>query len=1028
MVSGEPRARLSVDGVESDEHARALLDLVRGLAVELRPDLSRREVRLDSSLERELGLDSLSRVELVQRLEQRFGGLALAEEEVMVAETPADLLALVRSGAVARPPTPDRALRRLDAEPEAGRLRGAGVSGHRRPVARAPERARTLVEVLEWHADRHPERLHVLLHEDDRTVSELSYGRLLESAREVAAGLAERGIEPGQPVAVMLPTSLDYFASFYGILLLGAIPVPLYPPVRPSQLEDHLRRQVRILQNCQARLLVTVPEARMLARILEAQVPTLRGIATVGDLRRPGERGPWHAHGEEEIAFLQYTSGSTGEPKGVVLSHRNLLANVRAILDWLEITSEDRCVSWLPLYHDMGLIGAGMGSLYGAFPLVLMSPLSFLSRPVRWLERIGEHRGTVAAGPNFAYELCSSKIRDEELEGLDLSTWRLALNGAEAVLPATLERFAERFAPVGFRREAWLPVYGLAESSLGVAFPPAGRGPRIDRVRRVALAAGIAEPVDRRSWDEPGDGVIGQSGRGSRSVREMPATEMLDTEMPDTAMLDTERSGRSAAREDRAPAAEDDRACVVELPSCGMPLAGHEIRVADERGREHPERVVGRIQFRGPSASRGYYRNPEATRRLFDGDWLQSGDLGYVADGELYVTGREKDLIIRSGRNLSPEEIEEATGAVEGVRPGCVAAFGLAATSGGETGTERLVVVAETRAASESERDAIQQRILGAVADRVGVAPDEVVLATPGTVLKTSSGKIRRSTMRELYSRRALSSRRAGVLRQTTALALASVIPALRQMLRGAARRVYTLWVYSCFVLVGLPLWIVSAALPGLGVRQAALRASARLMVRLAFVRFRARGLEHVPALGAAVIAANHTSYSDVIFLVAALPPGSRFIAKREWARVLPVRWLFERAGCVFVERFDPKRSAEDAEQILELLRAGDRLVVFPEGTFSRRPGLLPFRMGAFRHAAQTGTPVIPAVLRGPRSLMRDKQLLLHRRAVSLAVLEPVAPRAADWQAALALRDEVRAAILARCGEPDLAAVSERPE
>jgi acyl carrier protein len=946
---------------DREQLARALLEEVARLAVELRPQLARREIHLDSSLERDLGLDSLGRVELVVRLEDRFGG-RLVEEEVMVAETPADLLALLHAhrGTAAEGPGID----------PSGVGESVGAPGFRLEAGgavAAPQRARTLPEVLGWHADRHPDRVHVVLYEDDRTVRELRYGELLEAAREIAGGLAEQGVEPGQAVAVMLPTGLDYFASFYGILLVGAIPVPLYPPVRPSQLEDHLLRQARILESCQARLLVTVPEARPLARILRARVARLRGFVTPDELRRPGAAGPWHAHREDEIAFLQYTSGSTGEPKGVVLSHRNLLANVRGILDWLHVGSDDVCVSWLPLYHDMGLIGAGMGSLYGAFPLVLMSPLAFLSRPVRWLERISEHRGTVAAGPNFAYELCLGKIEDRELEGLDLSSWRLALNGAEAVLPSTLERFAARFAPLGFRREALLPVYGLAESSLGVAFPPPGRGPRIDRVRRAALAEGAATPTN---------------GSGSGPV---------------------------------------ERDEVVELPSCGVPLAGHELRVADERGRELPERMVGRVQFRGPSACRGYYRDPEATRALYDGEWLRSGDLGYLADGELYLTGREKDLIIRAGRNLSPVEIEEVTSAVAGVRAGCVAAFGMGAGAGSSAGTERLVVVAETRAEGEHERGPIREAVLAAVAERVGVAPDEVVLGPPGTVLKTSSGKIRRAAMRDLHLRGALGRRRAGARWQVAALALSSLAPALRRGARACGRVLYSGWVYGVFGLLGLPLWVLAACLPGLRLRQATLRAAARLLVRAAGVPFRARGCEHLPRSGGAVLAVNHTSYSDVVFLAAALPPGWRFVAKSEWARHPLLRFLFGRVGCVFVERFDPKRSAEDARQIAELLAAGARLAVFPEGTFSRRAGLLPFRMGAFASAAQSGATVVPAVLRGARSLMRDRQKLLHRRPVSLTVLAPIAPEGEGWSAAVRLRDETRATILAACGEPDLA-------
>jgi acyl carrier protein len=938
--------------------ARALLEEVTRLAVELRPALARRQIGLDASLDRDLGLDSLGRVELVTRLEDRFGH-RMIEDEVMVAETPGDLLAVLQAAAGV-----PSAAAGVEAEAAAFQLETecGGIA--------APARARTLPEVLAWHADRHPERTHVVLCEDDRTSRRMTYGELLTAAQETAVGLAERGVGPGEAVALMLPTSLDYFAGFYGVLQIGAIPVPLYPPARPSQLEDHLLRQARILSSCRARLLITVPEARGLARILRARVASLRGFVTPEDLRRPGGAAPATPSREDDVAFLQYTSGSTGEPKGVVLTHRNLLANIRAILDWLRIGSDDVCVSWLPLYHDMGLIGAGMGSLYGAFPLVLMSPLAFLSRPVRWLRRITEHRGTVAAGPNFAYELCLGKIPDHELEGLDLSSWRLALNGAEAVLPATLERFAERFAPVGFQREALLPVYGLAESSLGVAFPPPGRGPRIDQVRRATLAEGRAEPAGEGE-DEAGEEVV-------------------------------------------------------ELASCGTPLPGHDLRIADRRRGELPERVVGRVQFRGPSACRGYYRDPEATRRLFDGDWLQSGDLGYLADGELYLTGREKDLIIRSGRNLSPVEIEEAASGIEGVRAGCVAAFGVGTGTGAAAGSERLVVVAETRAEDEAERGAIADAVLAAVADRVGVAPDEVLLAAPGAVLKTSSGKVRRAAMRELHQRGTIGRRRAGVHWQVASLALSSAGPAIRRGARAAGRAIYSVWVYGVFALFGLPLWLIAACLPSLAMRQAALRASARLLVGAAFVPFRARGLELLPVGGPAVLAVNHTSYSDVVFLIAALPVGWRWVAKSEWARHPLLRFLFGRIGCVFVERFDARRSVEAARQIDELLATGVRLALFPEGTFSRRPGLLPFRMGAFASAARNAAAVVPAALRGPRSLMRDGQRILHRRPVSLALMPPIPPEGSDWSAAVRLRDQTRAAILGACGEPDLAAVSER--
>jgi acyl-CoA synthetase (AMP-forming)/AMP-acid ligase II len=301
----------------------------------------------------------------------------------------------------------------------------------------------------------------------------------------------------------------------------------------------------------------------------------------------------------------------------------------------VQITSTDVFVSWLPLYHDMGLIGAWLGSLYYACPLVLMSPLAFLARPVRWLWAIHKHRGTLSAGPNFAYDLCTRRIDERDLEGLDLSSWRVAFNGAEPISAVTLARFNERFVPYGFRPEAMAPVYGLAEAALGVAFPPLGRAPHIDRIQR--------EPF-------------------MRSGQALPAT------------------------------AHDATAC--QFVACGQPLPGYQIRVVDATGHEVGERQEGRLEFQGPSTTSGYFHNPEATGRLFHNAWLDSGDLAYMVGSTVYLTGRAKDLIIRAGRNIYPHELEEAIGDIADVRRGCVVVFG---SPDPVTGTERLVVLAETR-------------------------------------------------------------------------------------------------------------------------------------------------------------------------------------------------------------------------------------------------------------------------------------------------------------------------------------------
>ncbi|MFP5289193.1 MAG: fatty acyl-AMP ligase, partial [Thermoanaerobaculia bacterium] len=682
-----------------------VLGLIRTFARELHP--GRRgldSTTLDSSLERDFGLDSLARAELLLRLERAFGN-RLSESLLTSAETPRDLL------------------RALLAGPSGGSgLSSTILDEPSAPAEPAPERTRTLLEVLDWHVQRHPERRHILFYPGDGEPEELSFGELARRAGAVASGLRNLGVGPGQAVGLMLPTSLDYFAAFFGAQLAGAIPVPLYPPARLSQIEDHLRRQAGILETAQATVLVTFPEVLPLARLLRAQLPGLKRVATVAEVSAPGRISA--AVGKDDIAFLQFTSGSTGSPKGVTLTHANLLANLRSIGKAVDVGGEDVVVSWLPLYHDMGLIGSWMGSLYYGMPLVLMSPLSFLARPSRWLWAIHRHRGTLSPAPNFAYELCVAKVEDAEIDGLDLSCWRYALNGTEPVSPEAMRRFTERYAPYGFDPRAMAPVYGLAECSLAVAFTPVGRGPVVDT-------------VDRETFQKTGEAV--------------PAEEGL------------------------------------RFVSCGFPVPDHEIRIVDAAGKELGERREGRLELRGPSATSGYYRNPEATKRLLRNGWLDSGDRAYIAGGEVYITGRVKDIIIRAGRNLYPHELEEAVGEIPGIRRGCVAVFG---TADPESGTEKVVVLAETRERGEGELDRLRREIQDVAVALLGTPADDVVLAPPQTVPKTSSGKIRRAASRELYERGRLARGRTAVWLQLVKLAASGV----RARLRAVGDFLYAGW------------------------------------------------------------------------------------------------------------------------------------------------------------------------------------------------------------------------------------------
>jgi len=398
------------------------------------PDLP--AVTTSSVLDRDLGLDSLARMELLLRIERAFG-VDLPEDTLQRAETVAHLLeALRRAPAAAGGPAAAASWRDVrTAVAPAVPVRGEGT----------PQDAQHLIEVLEWHCREHPEQIqHIVLH--DGGEQSVSYRQLREASQAVAAGLLRRGIVARQCVAIMLPTSREYFSVYLGILMAGAIPVPIYPPARPSQLEDHVLRHAAILRNALAVGMVTVDEGRGVARLLKAHAGTVRWVATPDELAAGGGAVPAVALRSDDIAFIQYTSGSTGQPKGVALTHANLLANIRAMAEAVQATPRDVFVSWLPLYHDMGLIGAWLGSLVVGYPLVVMSPLAFLSRPSRWLETIHRWRGTLSAGPNFAYELCLKRIDDASLQGLDLSCWRLAFNGAEAVSPDTVRRFSERFA------------------------------------------------------------------------------------------------------------------------------------------------------------------------------------------------------------------------------------------------------------------------------------------------------------------------------------------------------------------------------------------------------------------------------------------------------------------------------------------------------------------------------------------------------------------------------------------------------
>ncbi|WP_205944857.1 AMP-binding protein [Pelagibius litoralis] len=936
--SGKPLATAEPAGPQATGR---LLGLVGDLVEELHPGRSGRvQLGLDSQLDRDLGFDSLGRVELLYRLERAFG-VSLPEALLGEAETPGDLLIAILSAEGREKPA-------LDMKSTLGVL-GA--------VEAAPRQAATLPEVLDWHVQAHPERPHLQLLTESGQEETLTYTELSVRARSVAAGLRERGLAPAERVAIMLPTGAAFFAAFFGILYAGGVPVPIYPPMRRSQIEEHLRRQAKILQNAGASFLIVGAEAHPVAVLLRSQVTALQAIATVEELTLSTSVKLPEAASSLATALIQYTSGSTGDPKGVVLSHQNLLSNIRAMGDQMEASSSDVFVSWLPLYHDMGLIGAWLGSLYYAAPAVIMSPISFLARPERWLWAIHRHRGTLSAAPNFAFELCLHRIDAASIEGLDLGSLRFVANGAEPINPDTIRRFTDRFADYGFRREAMKPVYGLAESAVGLAFPPSTRAPVIDQIERSALSVnGLAVPTTA------------------------------------------------------------DDATKIEFVACGRPLPGHEIRIVDATGQELGERRQGRLHFRGPSATKGYFQNESKNRELFVEDWLDSGDLAYEAGGDVFITGRIKDVILRAGRNIYPQEVEEAVGEVEGLRKGCTAVFG---SPDPTSGTERVVILAETRATDLEIMADLRRRVSEVTLDILENPPDEVVLVPPRTVPKTSSGKVRRAAARALYEEGRLGVKSTPLWWQVVRLILAGLRPQARRGLNVLASLFYAGYWWGVIFLLGGLVWPLALVLPGEGMRWTLLHYAARLAFRLLAIPVEIRGGEGLPH-GGCVVVANHASYIDGLILAASVSGPLAFVAKRELAAQRVAGPFLRRLGTVFVERFDREASVQELDSVLAAARAGKRLVFFAEGTFTRAPGLLPFRLGAFIASCQAKLPVVPIALQGTRSVMRSNYWFPRRGQVKVTIGEPIRPDGEDFNAALRLRDKVRHKILAHCGEPDL--------
>ncbi len=831
-----------------------VMEIVRELLQQQGKERAAANLKPTSSFERDLGLASLDLVELMVRCEAKLE-MELPDEIAEQADTPAGWAKAIQQG------TQEKSAESV--------YRIVPPSGS---IAPEPVTAQTLVDALRWHAEHTPGKTQVHLLEAGAGRG-VTCGQILDVAETVARGLLAQGVERGAPVAILLPNGEDFLYAYFGVILAGAVPMPLFPPADVTRLCEYMERQSNLLRKAGARFLISFEQVRSLARMLRVRVPGVAGVAQVRTLREMGQRTHKRLPQPYETALLQFTSGSTGEPKAVPLTHTNLLSNIRAIGKRVGVNGHDALVSWLPLSSDLGLVGCWLFSLYYGIPLTLLSPKEFFERPETWFWAIHDSRGTLSAAPNFAYEMCARKMPMSAVEGVDLSCWRMAVNAGEAIQRETVERFTRRFSTIGLREDAMAPGYGLAEAGVALALSEPGEGARCDA-----------------------DGFY----------------------------------------------------------SVGKALDCAEIRIKD-----------GHVQFRAASQS--------SAGRGEDG-WTDTGDLGYIHDGCLTMTGRTKDVIVRKGRTMSPQQIEAAAMQAVGVRAGSAAAIGVRDAA---SGSERLVVIVESIAETSSDQRRVGEGVRSSVEAALGEPPDEVFVITPGTLPKTQNGKLRRGEAIAHYQQRCLGREgRSATVEMAAlwqqnfgALAASGVKRALRnatQKLRFNAARAVARVGGAMIRVFGKPDWTAGFARTALSLagRHAVMEGT-------------------LPTTGCLVVA-NRCGHPDPVALAACMERRVTLAGGEALNGVLGASESLLRSSV-----------ANTHAEMVAALRRGDVVVLFPDAPVGVAAERCRFRLPALRAAQETGAPVVPLAM---------DEFRLRTTARAGAAMEPGA-------SVVELRNRIREAI-----------------